>query len=70
MLRTDHYEQDKPRREKELEEQEEAGNGGRHWRQEWQNSPKGGPREESPPWMGKDSTLGSAEDCVKVRETK
>lgn len=67
MLRTDHHEQDKPSREKELEDQGEAG----ILRQAMETGVADfHKREESPRGRGRTVLWGSAEDCVKVRETK
>lgn len=48
MLRTDHHERNKPRREKEIEKQKEAGILRQVMEVEEVGYHKGGPREESP----------------------
>lgn len=58
MLRTDHHEQDKPRREKELEEQEEAGILRQAMEAGVAEFHQRGSQRRKPPWMGKDGTLG------------
>lgn len=58
MLRTDHHEQNKPRREMEFERQEEAGILRQVMEVGVAGYHKRGFQRKKPPWTGKEGSLG------------